>query len=278
MFNEPQIDSPPPEAGKTPESKPAQQLSFPLVFRLHAYHLAEALKLKEVAKLFDLKPLQLNPTKLVYELGTDSYCLLYNFGSVVFFNVAEEVQQTTLNRLKEAVQGDAAPVTSDEFLFEVERRAKNTVTFDKVMVDKRSREKIEIIALVLAQSTALEYFEYKVEDILNRIETVRGKKIEQFIGMVMATKQKLIATLSLLEKPEETWENKILDDLHREATLMFELKDRFRALDYKLKMIQENLELLASLSMNRQMLILEAAIVALFVIDIFLIGYEIFLK
>ena len=94
----------------------------------------------------------------------------------------------------------------------------------------------------------------------------------------MLTKQNLIGTLYLLEKPEETWENKILDDLHQEATMMFELKERLRALDYKLKTIQENLELLSNFTTNRQMLILEAAIVGLFILDLILVGYEVFWK
>lgn len=257
-----------PKATSLPETK---------VYSFNAYHLTEALKLKEVAKLFDLKPAVLNPTRLVYELGENGYCLLYNFGSAVFFNVDEAVQKTTLERLKNFLATNIDDLTSDTFLMEVERRAKNSVFFEKVVVDKLHRDKIELIALVLAQSTGLEYFEKKMEDIMNQIGAkFPEKKTRQFIYQTMATKQNLIATLCLLEKPEETWENKVLDDLHQEAVLMFELKERFRTLDYKLKMIQENLEILANFASTRQMLILEAAIVGLFVLDIILVGYELF--
>lgn len=250
------------------------------VFSFHVYHLAEALKLKEIAKLFDLKPQALTPNRLVYELGENGFCLFYNFGSVVFFNVDEAVQKTTLERLKNFLPKSGEPVTSDEFLMEVERRAKNTVSFDKVVVDKLSREKVELIALVLAQSAALEYFENRVDDILSQVGfvTSQPKKTGEFIRMAMATKQSLIATLSLLEKPEETWENKILDDLHQEAVMMFELKERFRTLDYKLKTVQENLEILSNMTANRQHLLLEWAIVGLIVMEVLLFCYQLFLK
>ena len=269
------------------------QLSLPKeipVYSFHAYHLAEALKLKDIAKVFELKPLVLNPTCLIYELAENCFCLFYNFGSVVFFNVEEPVRQTTLDRIKEYLPSSATPVTSDEFILEVEKKAKNTVFFEKVVVDKLNRGKIELVSLVLAQSTALEYFENRVEEILNQLVIitaqlekgnklwVSGKKIRKFIGMAMAMKQNLIATLYLLEKPEETWENKTLDDMHQEATMMFELKERLRAVDYKLKMIQDNLEILANFTTNRQHLLLEWAIVGLIVLEVILFTYDLFLK
>lgn len=283
------ISETPPQVVEWTE-RPAPLPSTTEVYPFHAYHLAEALKLKEVAKQFDLKPVVFNPTRLVYELSPNCYCLFYNFGSVVFFNVEEAVQKSTLDRIKSFSLNDLGPQTNDTFLMEVIKKEKNRVTFDKVIVDKLNRDRVELIGLVLAQSIALEFFEKKVEDILSRLGHITfklgerkaqdpsAKEIREFIGTAMVTKQNLVGTLYLLEKPDETWESKVLDDLHQEATLMFELKDRFRALDYKLKTIQENLTLLANFATNRQMLILEVAIVVLFVLDILLVGYELFLK
>lgn len=270
------------------EKKPEPALQE--FYRFQAYHLAEALKLKGVAKLFDLKPMVLNPNRLIYEFSPNGYCLFFNFGSVVFFNLPESLQKIIFEKLRGMAPTAADPKMGDSFLMEVEKKGKNTVTFDRVQVDRLNRDRVEIIALVLAQSIALEFFENRVENILNklgniafRLETRRvkdpsGKAIREFIGQTMSTKQNLITTLYLLEKPEETWESKVLDDLHQEAAMMFELKERFRALDYKLQTIQENMTLLANFAVNRQMVLLEAAIVGLFILDIILVGYELFLK
>ena len=266
------------------KNSPVEAASYPF----HAYHLGEALKLKEVAKLFDLKPLIFNPTCLAYEISPKSFCFFYNFGSLVFFNVGSEAQKTTLDRIKTLLSRKEDPVIGDEFLLEVIPKTKNSVTFDKVVVDKLGAEKIELMALILAQSTALDFFEKKVEEILSRLglvlnqigktSRVGAKKIVGLIEQVLATKQDLIATLCLLEKPEGTWENKILDELHQEAVLMFEIKERFRTLDYKLKTIQENLELLSNFASNRQHLFLEWIIVALIVVEVVLFSYDLFLK
>ena len=266
------------------KNPPVEAASYPF----HAYHLGEALKLKEVAKLFDLKPLIFNPTCLAYEISPRSFCFFYNFGSLIFFNVVAEAQKTTLDRIKTLLSRKEDPVIGDEFLLEVIPKTKNNVTFDKVVVDKLGAEKIELMALILAQSTALDFFEKKVEEILSRLglvlnqigktSRVGAKKIVMLIEQVLATKQDLIATLCLLEKPEGTWENKILDELHQEAVLMFEIKERFRTLDYKLKTIQENLELLSNFASNRQHLFLEWIIVGLIVIEVVLFSYDLFLK
>lgn len=280
--------APKPATAPQPAPQVAPQVAEGHFYPFQSHHFGQVLKLKEIAKLFELKPVVFNPGCLGYELSSTAFCFFYNFGSAVFFNVDLEVQKTTLQRIKEFLGSRSDPATADEFLLEEKRRAKNTVSFDKVVVDKLSREKIELIALILAQSTALEFFEKKVDDILNRLGTqinqlgkksrLGEKKIIGLIEQVLGTKQDLIATLCLLEKPDETWDNKTLDDLHQEGTRMFELKERFRTLDYKLKTIQENLELLSNFATNRQHLLLEATIVALIVIDIFLFCYELFLK
>lgn len=265
-----------------PSAQPSAQLTLlkEQLYLFHAYHLGEGLKLKEIAKGFDLKPALLHPNCLIYELSPESYLLFYNFGSVVFFNVPEAAHPNTLQRIK-------PPVASDEFLLEVEPQAQPKVSFDKVVLATLSREKIEILSLILAQSTALDHFEKKVDEILGSLggflselgkrKRIREKKIIQLIEKAMTTKQELIATLCLLEKPDETWEDKSLDDLHQEAEMMFELKDRFRILDYKLKTIQENLEILSNFVTNRQHLFLEGTIVALIVVEVVLFCYDLFI-
>lgn len=264
LFEPEKVTAPP----KTPEVKS-------LFYPFHAYHLAEALKLKEIAKLFDLKPLVFNPMCLVYELSPEAFCLFYNFGSVVFFNVGEPAQKTTLERLQNFLAAKQDPIMADEFLLEVKPKSPNTVSFDKVVVDKLKKEKIELIALVLARSTALEFFEKKTDEMLSKLG---GRNFIAKMGQVLTMKQELIATLGLLEKPDETWDSKTLDDLYQEAIMMFELKERFRTLDYKLKTIQENLEVLSNFASNRQHLWLEGIIVALIVIEVALFCFDLFLK
>ena len=67
-----------------------------------------------------------------------------------------------------------------------------------------------------------------------------------------------------------------LDALYREARDMFELRDRYKTLDYKLRMIQENLELISELLQHRNANSLELAIIILIAVEIVLFVLEIF--
>jgi len=255
------------------------------LYSFQATHITEALKLKEIAKLFDLKPTVLKPDLLSYDLGSNSACFLYNFGSVVFFNVAPEVQQSTLNRLRDFLSLTETPVTSEEFFLQTGSK-QTQVFFDRVVTTKLKSDKVELLAHILAQSTALEYFELKVADILERTGSIleglgrKGrmklseKETRKLIGFCMMTKQNLISSLALLEKPDETWESESLDRLYQEAEGMFELKDRFRTLEYKLKTIQDNISIIADLLSTKLQVRLETIIVVLILIEIALFVYE----
>lgn len=256
-------------------------------YLFQAYQFGEPIKLKEVAKRWEGKIDTLKPNYLSIRLGPRSYVFLYNFGTAVFFHVEAAPQRAVLDQLLPLLTRTEIPPLSDEFCLEENPRGKNAVTFDKVVVDHLQPEKIELMALVLAQSSALDFFENKVEQILSQLGLVleplgekrfRERNILRLIRQVMRTKQDLVATLCLLEKPDETWDDESLDNLYQEATLMFELKERFRTLDYKLKTIQENSEILANVVTNRQHLFLEATIVALIVVEVVLFCYDLFLK
>lgn len=272
---------------EAPQSNPLTEPAK--VYTIHAYHFLEKLKLKEVAKVFDLNPTTINPMQIIYTLAPDSYCFLFNFGSVVFFNIDLETQKTTLERLQNFLGKKENHSSSDEFPLEVDPHQANIISFDKMVVDRLRPEKVALIALVLAQSTALESFENKVEVTLKSLGKLiyqitkmkRGlseKKIVHLIQDAILTKQDLLAGLGLLEKPDVTWEDKTLDDLYQEATTMFELKERFKTLDYKLETIKENLTLLSNLAINRQHLFLEIVIVGLIVVEVILFSYELFFR
>ena len=57
---------------------------------------------------------------------------------------------------------------------------------------------------------------------------------------------------------------------------MFELRERYKTLDYKLRMIQENLELISDLLQNRNANSLEIAIIVLIAVEIVLYVMQIF--
>ena len=103
-----------------------------------------------------------------------------------------------------------------------------------------------------------------------------GSDIKRFIGHCITTKQDLVSSLYLLDKPDEIWNDQLLDGLYRDAVDMFELKDRYKTLDYKLRMTQESLELISELLQNRNANYLEWAIIVLIAVEIVLFIFQMF--
>ncbi|MFA5811091.1 MAG: RMD1 family protein [bacterium] len=265
-----------------------KELDFAPRYFFHAYHLAETLKLKDIDRLFDTAARTQSATKLVYQEGEDRFFFIYRFGAVIFFNVEPERQRQVIEKIRMLIGHKAEMLTSEEFTVDIKRGEKNAVGFERAVLDRLTIERADLIAFVIAQSTALEYFEFKVNDLLRQTGDIglalkqRGrlqrsaKDIKRFIGQCITTKQDLVASLYLLDKPDETWDDQMLDNLYREAVDMFELKDRYKTVDYKLRMIQENLELIAELLQYRHANVLEWAIIVLIAIEIGLFVMQMF--
>ncbi|HPQ80857.1 MAG TPA: hypothetical protein PLZ86_03940, partial [bacterium] len=105
-------------------------------YLLHACHLAEALKLKDVDRLFGRSTKTQSSSRLVYEDGDDRYFFIYRFGSVAFFNVEPERRSEIIERLKMLVPLRPETLTSEEFAVELVPGAKNTVSFERAVLDR----------------------------------------------------------------------------------------------------------------------------------------------
>ncbi len=137
-----------------------------------------------------------------------------------------------------------------------------------------------MITLLLAQSVTIDYYEEDLQEILAQLDRRTDKmaktgrihgstrELTRFVGSSIATKNQIIAALSVLDKPAVTWENEALDKLYRDLRSMLEIDERFRALEYKLRTIQETLELFLDLNNTKRALFLETIVVILIVIEL----------
>ena len=257
-----------------------------VLYRIKAVHVAERLKLKELREIFSRTPLEISNYEMVFQLGQHSYVFVYNYGSAVFFNVPDDIQEKELALLQShRVQSDAvAPGTpaTDSFLMEVNEaqgsRAK--VAFDRIVVQEASYPLIKIACMLLAESTGLEYYETLIENLLDKTNAYskklhrQGRMLEssedliKFIGLCLDTKQEIIANLYIVDSPDETWENVELDRVHQELKTMLEVDTRYRALEYKIKIIQESIEVIVDLSKSRRETLLETIIILLITFEI----------
>ena len=253
-------------------------------YRLKAAHVAEKLKLKEIREKCSPLPVEdFSNYEMVIKYDHNSYAFLYNYGSVVFFNVLEPLQERLLSVLRETKEGAKIGDTTDVFIVE-ERKdldsSVNQVYFDRVVLGRLTYSKIKMICMLVAESAALEYYDILIENLLERA-TEFTKKLEKqgkflesnedllkFVGLCLSTKQEIIANLYIVDSPDETWENAELDKLFHDLKLMFEIDVRYRALEYKSKIIQESIEVISDLVRSKREVILELTVILLIAFEV----------
>ena len=143
-----------------------------------------------------------------------------------------------------------------------------------------SRAKISILALLLAQSATLEHYERQVEQLLDSAETISepmkqhgrlpryNRDTIRFIGISLSTRRDLVSRMYILDEPEGTWDNAALDRLFKQMKATLDIEVRYRALEYKLGLIQEGVDVIVELTNAQRNIWHEMVIVVLIVVEI----------
>jgi uncharacterized Rmd1/YagE family protein len=200
----------------------------------------------------------------------------------VFRDVANAERDAELARLARARPGLTSATVIEEFSVREDPGSKANVAAGRMTIDRLTEERSSVIALTVAQSAAMEYYERIVEEmfartgrIVDRLE-VRGsvpfttRPLHRFIGTAISTRNEVLSILHLLDKPDEAWDDPGMDRIYDELRAEFDLVDRYQALEQKLRSVQEALELVLDVARDRRLVLLEAAIVLLIVLELVL--------
>jgi uncharacterized Rmd1/YagE family protein len=225
--------------------------------------------------------------RLLADLGPSRWALAYDFGALVFVGVEPVESERLSAELAKRLAGEPHPPLTESFLIEVAPEKTMEVRFDRVVMPSLEVGAVEIVAEVLAQSVAMDYYGDDVAEIEAETDRIAGELRQagrfkgrvqntlQFIGLCIATRNDILSTLALFDKPDATWENEQLDRLWNGLRKMLEVDDRYRALDAKLRMFQDNLVLLVDLARQRQTLTLELAVVILILLEMLIMVWQI---
>jgi uncharacterized Rmd1/YagE family protein len=252
---------------------------------VQAYSFASTLKLKELLPIFGSEA-RVEKDRLLAPLGPDRWGLVYDFGSLVFVGVDQSECQRLVDAVAKRLTGEPHPPLTETFSIEIAPERPMEVRFDRVVLPALELGAIEIVAEVLAQSVAMDYYaddvaeiEAETDRIANELRNAgkptRVRPTIQFIGLCIATRNDVLSTLALFDKPDATWENEQLDRLWNGLRKMLELDDRYRALDVKLRMFQDNLVLLVDLARQRHTFALEMAVAVLIALEIAIMIWQV---
>ncbi len=249
----------------------------------YAVAFIENLSLKDLAPAFENA--RRTPHELRYTLPENrGRIFIYPFGVIVFHDVAPADREAELARLRRARPGGltVTPGGAEEFQVREDPGAIPDVSDGILTLDQLNSKRASVVALTIAQSAAMEYYEGAVEQMftqtarrVDRLEehgtvSVRTRPLHRFIGTAVATRSEVLSVLHLLDKPDEAWDDPGMDRIYDELRAEFDLVDRYQAMEMKLRSVQESLELILDVARDRRLVSLEVTIVVL-------IGFEILL-
>jgi required for meiotic nuclear division protein 1 len=252
-----------------------------VVHTFHALAFVENFSLKELAQHFPEAKRQHH--QLSYLAAAGGTVFLFSFGVVIFFDVGQAGREGELLRLRlSSIPMRDAQVISEEFTVREQSGARPDVEDGVLVVDTLTPERASMVALTVAQSAAMEYYEKIVDQMfadtdrfVQRLEkrgniSVFTAELHRFIGAAISTRSEVISVLHLLDKPDVVWNDPGAERIYEELRVQFDLADRYQALELKQRSVQESLSLLTDIARDRRLVLLEASVIFLILIEIVL--------
>jgi required for meiotic nuclear division protein 1 len=261
----------------TPGIQPAATASPGPTHVFYATGFVENLALKDLASAYP--GARRRPHELAYTVG-EGAVFIYPFGAVVFRDLPAPDRARELERLRAARTGLTAATISEEMTVREDPGRTPDVADGVLTLDYLNAARASVVALTVAQSAAMEYYERIVEEmfvrtdqLVQRLEVrgtvpLRTRPMHRFIGAAIATRNEVLTILHLLDKPDEAWDDPGMNRIYDELRAEFDLVDRYQALELKLRSIQEALELVLDVARDRRLVLLETAIVVLIVVEL----------
>jgi uncharacterized Rmd1/YagE family protein len=206
---------------------------------------------------------------------------IYSFGVLTFVNISSVERTAEIAELSRCMGLSLdARITSEEFFVEISPDEKPRVEYTKLVLNELTPEREAVIAQILAQSAAMEYYETVISEAKNKVMNLvidlrnTGKvklsprKLYKVVGDILLMQIEVTGVLHLLDRPEQIWEDKTMDGLFNDLRAAFDLGERFKALEHKLNLIQSTTEILIETVKDSRLYNADLVIIILIAVEI----------
>ena len=253
-----------------------------MAIRLHQFYaiaFVENLSLRALASSFPTA--RISTHEMYIPVDDDGGFYIYPFGAVVMHDVPAQRRESELAKLHTARPGLTTQVIREDYSVRDDPTQPTGIQDGVLHVDKMTPARAGVVALTMAQSAAMEYYERIVEALFERtnglVDRLEKKgtvpystrPLHRFIGEAISTRSEVLSILHLLDKPDATWDDPSMDRIFDDLRAEFDLVDRYAALESKLKSIQEALELVLDVARDRRLVTLEIVVAILILIELF---------
>jgi uncharacterized Rmd1/YagE family protein len=250
----------------------------PRLHQFYAIAFEENLSLKQLAAVFPQA--KISAHELYAPIEPEGGIFVFPFGAVVAYDLPPERREAELARLFSLGPKLTAQVIREDYSVLEDPSFSTGIVDGTLRVDRLTPARAGIVSLIVAQSAAMEYYERIVDRLSTRTETfveplerrgtvpLRTRPLLRFIGEAISTRTEVLSILHLLDKPDAAWDDPAMDRIYDDLRAEFDLVDRYRALEIKLRTVQEALELLAEVAHDRRVFWLEFVVVILILLEV----------
>lgn len=218
---------------------------------------------------------------LVVRAGANGYAVLFRYGTVVFFNLMPMEEAAFLEDLQTIVQdpSDVLEFENAQIFIDPQQDSKKIDGY-QISLKECSIEHLQLIAVALAKSVYLAYYETRVAKVFDLLEPMAtelqtrgrtGRKTRELLrhmGQALMIHGKMIGHVEVDEKPELLWERPDLDPFYASLSAEYELQPRLAILRQKLNLVHVTTETILSFMQGRRTLHVEWYIVILILFEI----------
>jgi len=255
-------------------------------YELIGTYVADKIELSKLDNILPLHPITKAKYKYVYEIDKEKFVFIYDFGSIVSFNLGKKDLDKLFLKLRKHIKC-IEHSEQDSFNIIIKNTDAEAVGFSEATLNQLDINKIEMIAVALAQSVALDHYENIVDQQILKVSKINdhltkfGKlqsshtNVIKLIGETNKVLGNTIFHVDVLDKPPVTWDYKDLEVLYEKANSVFELSLRFKNLKIKADYIDSQLTRFVEILRSRRAMRLELIIILLIAIEVIIYLFEI---
>lgn len=249
---------------------------------IEALQIAEFFNIKKFRAEFRTEAFSGSTSEVFYALTeSNRYLYVFDYGVVVFANYDADAKSEFIQFIKNYATTFVDLDLSEEYrILTDERLNKVLVKNDYVSVPKIDSSLLRIVMLNIGQSVALEHYEVLTDELITSskhyiIELEHHGKLSisktnllKYIGKVLNVKNSIVDNLYILDDPNLVWDDEELNLLNRHLKANFDINTRFKDLDYRLQIVENNLTLFTDVLNVRESARLEWVVIILIALEI----------
>jgi required for meiotic nuclear division protein 1 len=247
--------------------------------KIFAYQIAESIDLRQFRKSYSGKEYFANSSEVFYIGDDERFLYIFSYGVVVFLNYEEEQTSELIAFSKPFCKNILSEKMWDEFIVH-DNASHDKFGFNEIHLSRFDPDVMRIVMLNVGQSAALDYYSQQASLMLEstKIHTlelersgkihISNKQLMHLIGKTMNVKNSIVENLYIIDSPDETWDDEYLNKIDSVLKNTFDLKDRFRDIDYQIQITKDNLNLFVDMIQTRRSHNLEIIVIVLILFEV----------